>query len=202
MKNLFEIGSESILHESKELKSLAGYLEREPFEKAVHLLCSCGKVLTCASGTSGVAAKKLAHSLCCIERPAFFLSPAEAVHGGLGGLSKGDAIVIVSRGGKTAELLPIIRAVKGRGASLIAVTENPESELAARADIILQLRIERETDKYNYMATSSFVATIGLFDALLVACMELTGYRREQFGSIHPGGAVGERLNSEEKQNG
>ena len=93
------------------------------------------------------------------------------------------------------ELLPIISVCNKKGATLIAVTENMEGTLAKCADIILPLKIERESDKYNYMATASYVATIGIFDALLAALMEETDYQREMFGLIHPGGAVGEMLN-------
>ncbi len=172
-------------------------LDPVAFGCAVDVLARVPRIMTCASGSSGIAAKKFAHSLCCIERGAMFMPPCEAVHGGLGALKPEDAMVMVSRGGKTAELLPVIEVCKKKGATLIAVTENPESPLAAAADIVLPLHIERESDKYNFMATASFVATIVLFDTLLAALIEETGYTREMFGLIHPGGAVGEMLKSE-----
>jgi len=171
------------------------YLDVPAFVEAVKVLCKCNKIITCASGTSGIAAKKISHSLCCIERDAFFMSPAEAVHGGLGGLKKDDAMIMISRGGGTVELLPIIDVCKKKGATLIGITENLNSPLAKSADIVLPLKIERESDKYNVMATASFVATVALLDALLVAIMEETNYRLEQFALIHPGGAVGALLN-------
>lgn len=166
------------------------------FERAVDALSGCDRITTCASGSSGIAAKKFAHSLCCIERPAQFMPPCEAVHGGLGCVQKGDCVVMVSRGGKTAELLPVISVVNKKGATLIAVTENAASPLAENADIVLPMRVGREADPINAMATASYVATIALFDALLSAIMIETGYTQEQFALIHPGGAVGERLNS------
>ncbi|MHB1421450.1 MAG: SIS domain-containing protein [Bacillota bacterium] len=110
-------------------------------------------------------------------------------------------MVMVSRGGKTAELLPIIDVCNKKGATLIAVTENLDSPLSQKADIVLSLRIEREADKYNMMATASYVATIALFDALLVALMEQTGYEKQQFALNHPGGAVGEYLNKQKGGN-
>jgi D-arabinose 5-phosphate isomerase GutQ len=186
---------ESLKIESKAIADMIDYFDEESFKKAVKAIISSNKVLTCACGHSGIAAKKFAHGLCCIEINGFFLSPAEAVHGGLGGLKKGDTMVMVSRGGKTIELMPIIDVCKKKGATLIAVTENYESPLAKSADIILPLKIERESDKFNTQATASFVSTIALFDALIVAIMEETDYTSEQFALIHPGGAVGERLN-------
>jgi D-arabinose 5-phosphate isomerase GutQ len=186
---------ESLSIESAAITNIAGYLDKKAFGDAVDALSACDNVITCASGSSGIAAKKFAHTLCCIERSGYFLSPAEAVHGGLGCVKKNDAVVMVSRGGKTAELLPIISVVKTKGAKLIAVTENLDSPLAKAADILIPMKIERESDPCNVMATASFIATVALFDAMIAAIMEETGYRLEQFALIHPGGAVGERLN-------
>jgi D-arabinose 5-phosphate isomerase GutQ len=191
----FQLSIESFRIESKAISDIIEYMDEAGFGKAVDVLSNCPKIITCASGSSGIAAKKFSHSLCCIERSAQFLSPAEAVHGGLGCVKKGDAVVMVSRGGKTAELLPIIDVCNKKEAILIAVTENYHSPLAEKAQIVLPLKIEKESDKFNVMATSSFIATVAIFDALLVAIMEETGYRIEQFSLIHPGGAVGERLN-------
>lgn len=185
----------SLKIERDTIDNVLANLDSAAFGKAVDALAKCPRIMTCASGSSGIAAKKFAHSLCCIERGAMFMPPCEAVHGGLGALKKEDVMVMVSRGGKTAELLPIIDVCNKKGATLIAVTENMDSPLAKKADIILPLKIARESDKYNMMATSSFVATIALFDALLAALIEETGYREDMFALIHPGGAVGERLN-------
>lgn len=188
----------SLKIESKAISDIMRYLDTECFIKAVKVLSTCPKIITCASGSSGIATKKFAHSLCCIERNAQFLSPAEALHGGMGCIKKGDAVVMVSRGGKTAELLPIINVCNKKEAILIAVTENLKSPLAEKAQVVVPLKIEKESDKYNMMATASFIATVAIFDAMLVAIMEETGYRLEQFSLIHPGGAVGNRLNQQQ----
>ena len=188
---------QSLAIERDEIQRVLDGLDPAAFGRAVDVLARVPRIMTCASGSSGIAAKKFAHSLCCIERGAMFMPPCEAVHGGLGGLKREDALVMVSRGGKTAELLPVIDVCRKKGATLIAVTENLASPLAQAADIVLALRIGRESDKYNFMATSSFVATIAIFDALLAALIEETDYTREMFGLIHPGGAVGDMLKKE-----
>ncbi len=190
-----QLAKESLLIESKAIGDIAGYLDAAAFAEAVDCLCACPKIITCASGTSGIAAKKFAHSLCCVERSAQFLSPAEAVHGGVGCVKQGDAVVMVSRGGKTAELMPIVEVCNAKGATLIAITENPDSPLARKAQITVLMKIRRESDPLNVMATSSFIATVAIFDAMLAAIMEETDYKLEQFALIHPGGAVGEKLN-------
>lgn len=186
---------ESLMIESTSISHIIDYLDVTRFVEAVNVLSTCPKIITCASGSSGIAAKKFSHSLCCIERNAQFLSPSEAVHGGLGCIKKGDAVVIVSRGGKTAELLPIIEVCNKKEAVLIGITENLESPLATKSQIVVPMKIEKESDPLNIMATSSFVVTVAIFDAMLSAIMELIGYRIEQFGLIHPGGAVGTKLN-------
>ncbi len=185
----------SLRIESKAVSDIIDYLDKESFLKAVEVLSSCPKIITCASGSSGIAAKKFAHSLCCIERNAQFLSPAEAIHGGMGCMKKGDAVVMVSRGGKTAELLPIIEVCNKKEVILIGVTENLDAPLAKNSQIVVPMKIEKESDGLNVMATASFVATIAIFDAMLASIMEITGYSLEQFALIHPGGAVGDRLN-------
>lgn len=182
--------------ESEAIARIIDYLDMESFGKAVVLLSTCPKIITCASGSSGIAAKKFSHSLCCIERNAQFLSPAEAVHGGMGCIKKGDAVVMVSRGGKTAELLPIVDVCNKKEAILIGVTENLLSPLATKAQIVIPIKITRECDPYNVMATTSFMVTVAIFDALLISLMEITGYKLEQFALIHPGGAVGQQLNN------
>jgi len=191
----FQMAIRSLEIESKAISDIIDYLDKESFLKAVEVLSSCPKIITCASGSSGIAAKKFAHSLCCIERNAQFLSPAEAIHGGMGCMKKGDAVVMVSRGGKTAELLPIIEVCNKKEVLLIGITENLSAPLAKNSQIVVPMKIEKESDGLNVMATASFVATIAIFDAMLASIMEITGYSLEQFALIHPGGAVGSRLN-------
>lgn len=136
-----------------------------------------------------------AHLMCCAEHPARFISPAEAVHGATGFLQRGDVMFFVSRGGQTSELIPIADICKRKGVSIVTITENTESALAKVADAVLPITITRETDKYNSQGTTSFVVTSALFNALQAAVIEATGYKNEQFAVIHPGGAVGKRLN-------
>ena len=186
---------ESIAIEAKAIADINGYLDEDSFYEAVKALAAAPRITTCASGSSGIAAKKFAHSLCCIERGAQFLSPAEAVHGGMGCMKKGDVVVMVSRGGKTAELLPIIDVCNKKGVTLIGITENLNSILAQKSQIVVPMKIERESDCLNVMATTSYVVTIAIFDAMLNALMVMTDYTLQQFALIHPGGAVGDRLN-------
>jgi len=153
-----------------------------------------GKIILSGCGTSAMACKKICHSLCCIERPAAYLTPSDAIHGGLGLLQAEDILVMISKGGGTSELVPLATACKIKGAKLIAVTENPTSILGKMADICLRIKVEAEPDLFNMLATASTLAVIAVFDAICIALMEYTNYTKEQFAVIHPAGAVGERL--------
>ena len=177
------------------IDEMKGYFDEEQFGKAVELLASAERIGASGCGHSGIICQHFAHLMCCIERPARFISPAEAVHGATGFLQKGDVMVFASRGGKTKELLPILDICKAKGVSVITITENLDSPLAKEADAVLKQHVNRETDKYNAQGTTSTTALCMIFHALQAAPIEETEYREEQFALIHPGGAVGERLN-------
>lgn len=177
------------------ITEMKDYFDDAAFEKAVGLLSDCTRIGAAGCGHSGIICQHFAHLMCCIERPARFISPAEAVHGATGFLQKDDVMVFASRGGKTKELLPIVDICKAKGVKIITVTENTESPLALAADVVLKQHVNRETDKWNAQGTTSTTALCMIFHALQAAVIENTGYQAEQFALIHPGGAVGERLN-------
>ncbi len=188
VKNVFEIESQCI-------KEMQNYFDEEAFSKAVDLLKNAPRIGSSGCGHSGIICQHFAHLMCCIELPTRFISPAEAIHGATGYLKEGDVMVFASRGGKTKELLPIVDICKAKGVKIITVTENLESPLATAADVVLKQYVNRETDKYNSQGTTSTTSLAVIFHLLQTALIEETGYKNEQFALIHPGGAVGERLN-------
>ena len=187
-KKAYDIEQQCIL----EMKD---YFDDEAFSQAVELLCEAPRIGTCGCGHSGIICQHMAHLMCCIERPARFISPAEAVHGATGFLQRGDVMIFASRGGKTKELLPIADICLAKGVKIITVTENMDSPLALSANVVLKQHVNCETDKWNAQGTTSTTALCMIFHALQAAVIEQTGYQAEQFALIHPGGAVGERLN-------
>ena len=112
-----------------------------------------------------------------------------------GYLQKNDVLLLASRGGKTDELIPIANVAKQKGVIIITVTENLKSPLAEIADVVLAMKVTKECDKYNCQGTTSFAVTSAIFDALQAALVEYTEFKNEEFALIHPGGAVGKRLN-------
>ena len=195
-KEALQAGRNAYDIEAACITEMKAFFDEQQFSKAVELLSNAPRIGAAGSGHSGIICQHFAHLMCCIERPARFISPAEAVHGATGFLQKGDVMVFASRGGKTKELLPIVDICKAKGVSIITITENLESPLAQSADVVLKQHVNRETDKWNAQGTTSTTALCMILHALQAAMIEHTGYRAEQFALIHPGGAVGERLNN------
>lgn len=194
-KAALEQAKQVYLIEKECIEKMAAYFDEAAYSKAVELLKNAPRIGCAGCGHSGIICQHFAHLMCCIDQPARFISPAEAVHGGTGFLQKGDVCVFASRGGKTKELLPILDICKAKGVSVITITENLESPLALGADVVLKQYVNRETDKYNCQGTTSSTALAVIFHVLQTALMEETGFKNEQFALVHPGGAVGERLN-------
>lgn len=190
-----ETAKQAFLIEAECLKEAFSHIDETEFARAVEVLATATRIAASGCGHTGIACQHFAHLMCCIERPARFISPAEAVHGATGFLQKGDVMLLASRGGKTSELLPILQICKKKDVTIIAVTENTDSPLAQGADIVLKMYVNRETDKYNCQGTTSNTMLNALFDALQAALIEETDYKNESFVLVHPGGAVGERLN-------
>ena len=190
----------SIAIEAESVRRLSEELDGQQVLDTAKALMNCrGKVILSGCGTSAMAAKKIAHSLNCIEIPALFLTPSDAVHGGLGVLQEEDILILISKGGGTEELVRLIPACRAKKALLIGVSENPASAIAQNADIYLRVRVEQEPCRFNMLATASTLAVISMFDSICIALMQMTGYTREQFAVIHPAGAVGERLLNDRK---
>jgi D-arabinose 5-phosphate isomerase GutQ len=180
---------------AKELLRLKSTIDRAAIAACVRLIGECkGRIVTAGLGTSGVAARKIAHSLSCIERPAFYLSAGDAVHGALGAVQPGDVAVLISKGGATGELLALLPGLRSKGVPIIGVTEKADSPLASASTVVIRVAVAREADEFNMLATTSTMTVVAVFDAICIALMTYTGFTREQFGVIHPGGAVGERL--------
>ena len=179
------------------IEKMADYFDEDTYSRAVELLKNAPRIGTSGCGHSGIICQHFAHLMCCIDQPARFISPAEAVHGATGFLQAGDVMVFASRGGKTKELLPILDICKKKGVSVITITENLESPLALGADVVIKQYVNRETDKYNCQGTTSTTALCMIFHVLQTALIEETDFLNEQFAVVHPGGAVGERLNKQ-----
>jgi arabinose-5-phosphate isomerase len=165
------------------------------FARACSLLLACrGKVVVTGMGKSGHVGSKIAATLASTGTPAFFLHPAEAIHGDLGMITAGDVVVALSNSGETAELLTILPVIKRLDIPLVAVTGGADSTLARYATVTLDVSVAEEACPLNLAPTASTTATLAMGDALAIAVLEARGFTEEDFARSHPGGTLGRRL--------
>ena len=165
------------------------------FDSAVQLLRQCkGRVILTGMGKSGIICRKIAATLTSTGTAAFFLHPAEAIHGDLGVIQADDVIVALSYSGETAELLHLLETIRRLGAKLIAITGDPTSSLAQAADVALDCSVAEEACPMNLVPTASTTAALAIGDALAMTLLVEKGFRQEDFANLHPGGKLGKRL--------
>lgn len=167
----------------------------ERFERAVVLLLECrGRVIVTGMGKSGIVCRKISATMASTGTPAFFLHPAEAVHGDLGVIQADDAVIALSYSGETEELLRLIETIRRIGARLIAITGHPSSTLGGAADVTLSCHVAEDACPLNLVPTASTTAALALGDALAMTLLVRKGFRVEDFANLHPGGKLGKRL--------
>jgi arabinose-5-phosphate isomerase len=173
------------------------------FERALHLLDSCkGRVVVTGLGKSGIVARKIAATLSSTGTPSLFLHPAEALHGDLGMLARGDVVVALSSSGETEEILALLATIKRIGAPLISVTgddlfgknQGKRSTLAQAADVALDCSIAQEACSLGLAPTASTTTMLALGDALAVTLADQRGFKETDFADLHPGGKLGKKL--------
>jgi arabinose-5-phosphate isomerase len=187
--------------EAAALEALATRLEgemAEAFGRAVELILRCGecngRVVLTGMGKSGIIAQKIAATLSSTGSPALFLHPAEAVHGDVGVVLKGDVVIALSASGETEEILRLLATVKRKGDALVSFCCDLKSTLAQASDVALDCGVEREACGMNLAPTASTTAMLALGDALAIAVSLRKGFRAEDFAELHPGGKLGKRL--------
>jgi arabinose-5-phosphate isomerase len=186
-KKVFAIEAESILKLQDRLD--------ENFIQAVNMLLACsGKVIVTGIGKSGIIGRKIASTFACSGTPAFFLHPAEGMHGDIGMMSQDDVVLAISNSGETDEVLKVLPVVKRMGLPLIVLTGNAESVLARNGDVVLDIGVKEEACVLNLVPTASTAATMAMGDALAITVLERRGFKEEDFALLHPGGALGKKL--------
>ncbi|MFT6164578.1 MAG: arabinose-5-phosphate isomerase [Zhongshania aliphaticivorans] len=167
----------------------------ESFSQACDILMGCkGRVVVTGMGKSGHIGNKIAATLASTGTPAFFVHPGEASHGDLGMITAGDVVIALSNSGTTGELITILPLLKLLAVPVIALTGNPNSELATTADVHLNVGVAEEACPLNLAPTSSTTVTLVMGDALAIALLEARGFTANDFALSHPGGALGRRL--------
>jgi arabinose-5-phosphate isomerase len=180
-----------------EAAAILALVERvdEKFAAAVALIRGCkGRVIVTGMGKSGIICRKIAATLASTGTPAFFLHPAEAVHGDLGVIQADDVVIAMSYSGETEELTRVLETLKRIGAPLIAISGSLGSTLAQAADVALDCSVSEEACPMNLVPTASTTAALALGDALAMTVLVEKGFKPEDFANLHPGGKLGKKL--------
>ena len=189
-----EVARKVLEIEAEAIRELIPRLDAS-FDRAVAVLLACpGRVVVTGMGKSGIIAQKISATLSSTGTPSLYLHPADAIHGDLGRIVRGDVVLAVSHGGTTEEILALIPQVRRLGSSLIAMTGNPRSPLATAAEVHLDVSIREEACPLGLAPTASTTAALALGDALSMAILEQRGFTVDDFAALHPGGHLGRRL--------
>src|SRR5437899_10151690 len=177
-----------------EAEAILGLIPKldESFDRAVELLRRCaGRVVVTGMGKSGLVGRKIAATLASTGTPAYFLHPAEGVHGDIGMVARGDVVMAFSNSGETDEVLAVLPTIKRLAIPLILLTGTLVSTLARQADVVLDVGVREEACPMNLAPTSSTTAALAMGDALAMALLDLRGLRPEDYAALHPRGSLG-----------
>lgn len=193
MKSIQE-GKRVLGIEARAIASLIDRLDHR-FAEAVDLLYACaGKVVVSGMGKSGLIGQKIAATLAGTGTPAFFVHPAEGIHGDLGMLSRRDTLIVISNNGETEEILKLLPFMKRLNIPVIAMTGKVESTLAKNSEIVLDVSVGEEACPMGLTPTASTTAALAMGDALAIALLQKRGFKEQDFAQFHPGGTLGRRL--------
>ncbi|CNJ69832.1 KpsF/GutQ family sugar-phosphate isomerase [Yersinia aldovae] len=191
----WRMASDAWMTYSRELAALKDNVDQRVWLQVLGMLAGCrGKIAVTGVGTSGIAARKVAHMLACVEQPAIYLNATDAAHGDLGFLGSQDIIILISRGGNSDELTRLLPTLQRKQVKIISVTENEQSAIAQVSALVLKTHVQQEIDPLNMLATTSIVLVLALFDAICVCLMARSGFSKETLLAVHPGGDVGIEL--------
>jgi arabinose-5-phosphate isomerase len=189
------LAREVIAREAEAVAAAAEQLDSR-LANVARLLADCqGHILVTGAGTSAAVARRFAHLLSCCGAPALPLDASDGLHGGSGAITARDAVYVISKGGRSAEINQLVEIAKGRGARVIAQTETLQSPLAALCDGVLLVRAPSEADLLGgLVALGSSLMNCAVCDALCAIVLQLKGYSRDDFARTHPAGEVGQKL--------
>jgi arabinose-5-phosphate isomerase len=191
----FEKVAELLRLESAAINCASDRLDRDHVEKAVEMILNCaGKIVAMGIGKSGIIAQKIAQTLTSTGTMAISIHPSDAMHGGLGVISRGDVVIALSNSGETEELVGILPSLKAKGVSIVAILGSVNSTLAKQSNAYLDASVDQEACPLNLAPTASTTVALAIGDALAMAVMEARGVTPEDFAANHPGGRLGKRL--------
>jgi len=195
LSNIKKIAKETIAIELAAVAKLESSIN-DDFVNAINLILSTkGRLIVAGIGKSANIANKMVATFNSTGQPAIFLHAADAIHGDLGNIQKGDVVICISKSGNTPEVKALVPFIKNMGNKIIALTGNPKSFLAIKSDFTLDVGVEKEACPNNLAPTSSTTAQLVMGDAIAVSLLACKDFTEEDFARFHPGGILGKKLN-------
>ncbi len=193
-KTIEEIAQEVLDIEAQAILKLKDRVGTD-FETAINLIYNCkGRVIITGMGKSGHIGRKIAATLTSTGTPSYFLHPAESTHGDSGIITRQDVVIAISNSGETAELLNLLPLIKRFEVPMIAMTGKLNSTLSQKADVTLDISIEKEACPLGKAPTTSTTATLAMGDAIAICLLQKRGFTEEDFLLFHPSGALGKGI--------
>jgi len=192
--NIQQIARRTIDMEAQSIRALGNFIDG-PFETVVrHLATLQGRLVVSGIGKSAIIGQKIVATLNSTGTPSWFMHAADAIHGDLGMIRDGDAVMVISKSGNSPEIKVLVPLIRNLGNTLIGMVGNTESYLAQHSDHVLNTTVEQEACPNNLAPTTSTTAQMVMGDALAVCLMDLKGFSPEDFARYHPGGTLGKKL--------
>ncbi|MBI4652551.1 KpsF/GutQ family sugar-phosphate isomerase, partial [Candidatus Desantisbacteria bacterium] len=193
-KAILQKAKTAIMEEAQAVINLADNLG-ESFIHAIEVICNCkGRVIITGMGKSGIVGKKIAATMTSTGTPAYFLHPAEGIHGDLGMVMPEDVVIFISKSGDTQEINNLIPTMKLMGVKLIGITSNPDSILAKHSDVVLDIGVKKEACPLGLAPTTTTTVTLVLGDAIALTLLDKKNFKSSDFALFHPGGLLGKKL--------
>jgi len=193
-ENIIDSAKKTLLSESQSIAKLTDYIDNSFVEAVQIIYNSKGRLIVTGIGKSAIIAQKIVATLNSTGTPSLFLHASEAIHGDLGMVQDGDAVICISKSGNSPEIKVLVPLLKRFGNKLIAITGNITSYLGKEADYTLNTYVESEACPNNLAPTNSTTAQLVMGDAIAVCLMEMRNFTAEDFAKYHPGGALGKKL--------
>jgi len=181
--------------EADGILALADRLGDELDRAADRIFRSEGWLIVSGIGKPGIVGQKIVATLNSTGTRSLFLHPIEALHGDLGMVGPDDIFMALSNSGET-ELNFLVPAIKKVGCTVIALTGNPSSTLAANSDIVIDVGVAKEGCPMGLAPMASTTALLAMGDALAAVLIDRRQFKPSDFRKYHPGGALGQRLSS------
>ncbi|GHT12228.1 hypothetical protein FACS1894170_06770 [Planctomycetales bacterium] len=199
MPDVLSLGKQILRQEAEAIRQVAENLDGRFLQAVYHILCCTGNVVVCGIGKAGLVGRKISATLSSTGSPSLFLHPAEAIHGDLGQVKRGDTVIIFSQSGETEEITRILPTLRSFRVAIIAVTASERSTLGRSSEIVLPLGKMTEADALGLAPSTSTAAMLAIGDALALTVAQRRHFQPKDFAKYHPGGALGRKLSCVEE---